>query len=103
MKAGKNEASETVNLKKRELQMTEDLKYLIIKAIRRIRIDFNTLIKSEEEAIKQYEYAVGVYGSFGWREIFSGILKDEREHLEKLRICLGSIEEVYKLEGHIKS
>jgi rubrerythrin len=99
----KGEALETENLKRREQKMAEDLKYLTIKAIGRIHIDFGMLIKGEEEAIKQYEYAVGVYKPFGWGIIFSDILKDEREHLEKLRTCLQSINEVYEKEGHIKS
>ena len=102
-KTVKDEVSETENLKKREREMAQELKGMIDAAIKYIRRDFNTLIKDEVEAIKQYQWMAYTYGRFGWREIFSDILKDEREHLEKLRICLQSINEVYEKEGHIKS
>ncbi len=91
------------DLKRREQEMTKELSHITAKIMEQVRKDFGKLIKGELEAIGMYECAVSRYGRFGWREIFSEILKDEYEHLNKLKICLDSIEEVYKREGKIKS
>jgi len=98
----KGEVLETENLKRIELQMTQELKCMVDAAIKYIRRDFDMLIKSEEVAIKMYEQAVNTYGRFSWRETFSDILKDEREHLEKLRMCLQLINEVYEKEHNLE-
>lgn len=46
--------------------------------------DLNRLIESEDEAIKLYEDAIKNAGDGLEKSIYEEILKDEKEHLEKL-------------------
>jgi hypothetical protein len=86
-----------------EQKVKEELKAMAKGAIGFIRRDFDTLIRDEKLAIEAYTKMNSVYGSFGWRKIFSDILNDEKEHLEKLQISLKAIDEAYRKSGDILS
>ena len=74
-----------------------------LKALEAITHDILNLIQSEKDAIQAYQHVINIYGQFGWRQIFSDIQADEKEHLEKLRTMLVAIEEQYVKTGEIKS
>lgn len=72
-------------------------------ALMSISQELLALMRSEVDAMAAYQKAIDKYGSFGWGTIFGEIQADEKEHLEKLKLAFGAVQEHWYKTGEIKS